>query len=108
MKNSSLDIEIISQKYKQLQAVLNERAIRLWCATEAQSLGHGGISKVHRATGISRKTIHKGIAELNSEKLLDQKRVRHQGGGRKKITQTSPGLLKDLDDLVKPPTRDAP
>jgi hypothetical protein len=35
----------------------------LWPASEALSLGFGGISRVRRATGLSRKAIAKGIKD---------------------------------------------
>ena len=37
---------------------------RQWAATEAQTYGWGGLSAVSIATGMSRNTIRKGLAEL--------------------------------------------
>ena len=42
--------DIISQKYQVLQSEWNERQKRLWAASEAMCLGHGGISLVSRVT----------------------------------------------------------
>ena len=47
-------------KYEALAPVLNERTRRLWAASEAQALGHGGIAVVARATGLSRTRIARG------------------------------------------------
>ena len=44
--------DIISQKYQVLQSEWNERQKRLWAASEAMCLGHGGISLVSRVNGI--------------------------------------------------------
>ena len=44
--------EFISRKYRMLKDELNERQRRLWAASEALSLGYGGISQVAKATGI--------------------------------------------------------
>ncbi len=44
----------IGDKYMMLEKVLDERARRLWAATEAQSLGYGGISAVAEQTGLAR------------------------------------------------------
>jgi hypothetical protein len=55
---------IIQQKYEHLLPYLNEASLRAWAAAEALSWGHGGITNVSRATGLSRTTIHAGIAEL--------------------------------------------
>jgi hypothetical protein len=59
---SDMDTETIQQKYAALAPLLNERTRRLWAATEARALGHGGIACVERATGISRSTIVRGLA----------------------------------------------
>jgi Rhodopirellula transposase DDE domain len=51
----------VAQKFEALRPVLNELARRRWAATEALAFGHGGISAVARATGLSHKTIRTGI-----------------------------------------------
>jgi hypothetical protein len=61
-----VDQQIISQiqdKYKVLNFVLNERSRRIWAACEAKTIKWGGVSAVSKATGMSRQTIHTGIAE---------------------------------------------
>ena len=62
-------------------------------ATEAMSLGYGGVSLVSRACGLSRKAIRKGIVELERRGKPLLGRVRRAGGGRKPITQCDPGLV---------------
>ena len=42
--------ELIQEKYGSLAPAFNEAALRLWAATEARALGHGGIATVARAT----------------------------------------------------------
>ena len=58
--------EVIRKKYQRLHRAMDERARRLWAAAEAESLGHGGVSIVSRATGLTRNTISSGIDELAS------------------------------------------
>lgn len=104
---------IIQKKYEQLSPYFNEASLRTWAAAEALSLGHGGISSVSRATGISRTTIHAGIAELehphpSSSSLANQAKIRQSGGGRKPIIESDPTLLSDLKYLVDPVTRGDP
>jgi len=53
--------EIIAKKFQTLKPEWNERQRRLWAASEAMCLGHGGVSAVARATGLSRPTITQGI-----------------------------------------------
>ncbi|HEU0088734.1 MAG TPA: ISAzo13 family transposase, partial [Pseudonocardiaceae bacterium] len=88
---------------------LNERDRRVAMATEAKSWGRGGISAVHRATGASRTTIRRGIAEL-AEDAPEQigRRVRAPGGGRKSAEVADPELLDALDGLIEPDTRGDP
>ena len=63
---------------------LNERDRRLTLAVEARSWGRGGITAVHDATGASRKTIQRGMAELSDDSAGERSdRVRAPGGGRK-------------------------
>ena len=41
----------VRQRFKAMQAALNERSQRLFAASEALAIGHGGIVLVARATG---------------------------------------------------------
>lgn len=85
---------------------LNERDRRAAMAAEAASWGRGGISAVHRATGASRTTIRRGMAELaEGEPTQSTRRVRAPGAGRKKAEVANPELLDALDSLVEPQTR---
>ena len=65
--------------------MLDERMRRLMAASEAKALGYGGVSLVHRACGLSRKAIRKGIREIQSGVTWGG-RVRRPGAGRKPIT----------------------
>src|ERR1700694_2740060 len=82
-----LDIATLRAKYGSLAGVLTERSRRMWAATEARALGHGGIALVERATGISRSTIARGIHELQEAEPLAPDRTRRAGGGRKRAAE---------------------
>jgi len=92
----------LKAKYKALAPVLNERARRIWAATEAREAGRGGITFVSRATKISYSTIVRGLKELESGDSADPGRVRRSGAGRKKSLQKDPSLLSDMEGLVEP------
>lgn len=95
-----MDVHTIQQKFEALNPALDERARRLWVATEARSLGRGGIVLVAQATGVSRSTISRGLRELESGAVLDPGRVRRAGGGRKRREERDPTLLADLEGLL--------
>jgi hypothetical protein len=103
----------IAQRYAHVRESLNERARRLFVASEAVAYGYGGISVVSRATGVARRTIGVGITEL--QQIEDgwtppwgQARVRKPGAGRKRTTDKDPTLLPDLQALVEATTRGDP
>ncbi len=103
-----MDTDTIRAKYEALAPVLTERSRRLWAATEAKSLGHGGIAVVIRATGISRSTISRGLQELASGAAVEPQRVRRRGGGRQRTTDKDPTLLTDLTALLEATTAGLP
>ena len=104
--------EIISKKFKQISLYLNERALRIWVATEALSLPRGGVSKLAEITGLARSTIHLGIKEIQQKKtrnFINQiERTRQKGAGRKKSTEKDKTLQKDLEYLIDDTTRGDP
>ncbi|MGH8525522.1 MAG: ISAzo13 family transposase, partial [Gammaproteobacteria bacterium] len=97
-----MNLKILRRKYTALRQELTERSRRLWAATEAQALGHGGVGLVERATGISRSTIQRGLREIEAGEVLEPNRTRRSGGGRKRAVEKDRRLLSDLDALVEP------
>ena len=102
----------IKLRYRSLEPVMDERLRRQWAATEAQAYGRGGLSAVSNATGMSRNTIRKGLVELAARKRNPRApvdaRLRKEGGGRKRLTETDPGLMSALEQLVEPTSRGDP
>ena len=108
-----------------LSSVLNEKQRRLYLAAEAKALGWGGVSKVARATGVSRTTITSGLDELRNPPapkpvevsegkkrrrrtrgrrltVPEKVRQRQSGGGRKRTTNMDPTLKTALNALLEP------
>lgn len=104
------NIDLLTIKYEQIKKVLNERSRRIWAASEAMVIGHGGISIVMKATRLSRNAIKHGMSDLKGESDSDKNdgRVRRKGAGRKKLEDIDGGLLKELEALVSPETRGDP
>jgi len=103
-----IDTAAIRTRYATLAPFLNERARRLFAASEALAAGRGGIAAVSRASGIARSTIGRGLAELRDDAVATAGRVRRPGGGSKPATQTQPRLLASLEDLVQSAIRGDP
>jgi len=99
--------QALKRKFASLFPCLDERQRRLFAAAEARSLGYGGISRVSRASGLSRVTIQGALKELDSPPPHPE-RVRRPGGGRKKLRDSSPRLLNALEELIVPETRGDP
>jgi hypothetical protein len=78
---------------------LNELQKRLFLANEAIAYGRGGISEVERISGISRKTIRKGIKEIKNGNPANE-RIRRDGAGRKSIKTTQPNIEEEIRRLV--------
>jgi transposase len=97
----------LQAKYAAIFPLLDEQQCRMIAAAEALFLGHGGVSRVARASGLSRTTIHRGIAELD-QSHKPGRRTRQVGGGRKGVVDRDPTLLQALEALVEPLTRGDP
>lgn len=113
------DARAIEEKYRALAGRLDEATLRLWAAVEARTLGRGGVSTVAKAIGMSRTTIYSGLQELVSAPALAspppavvgvpaKRRIRAEGGGRKRLTDKDSTLLNALDALVEPTARGDP
>ena len=99
----------IRNKYRLLRSELDERARRLWAATEATTIGWGGVSIVSEATGLAHTTIRKGARDVaNDMDKPASRRIRRSGGGRKSVLQTDLGLSEALESLIEPSTRGDP
>jgi hypothetical protein len=103
-----IDVVAIKARFEALAPVLDERARRLFAASEARAAGHGGVVAVSRATGIARSTIDRGLAELRAGPLDLGGRVRRTGGGGKPASETQPGIVAALNELVQSSIRGDP
>ena len=75
----------VAAQVRAFHATLSEKDQRRYAAVEARRLGHGGIEYVAAVLDCSRRTIERGLIELD-ELPHDPAagRVRRPGGGRKK------------------------
>jgi Rhodopirellula transposase DDE domain len=91
-------------RWLKVLGTLNEYQARLFVADKALDQGRGGITRLSELTGMSRTTITKAVAELDSGKKLsvaEQGRIREAGGGRKKVEEADPGLQAQLGKILE-------
>lgn len=107
----------LAEKWRRFGAKLDERRRRQWAASEVLAYGPGGLTAVQAATGLAFSTIAVGLAELrgvdggteqDGEQPQDSARIRRPGAGRKRLAQSDPGLLTELERLISPATRGDP
>jgi transposase len=102
-------VDILSRKFETLSRVLDERTRRLVAAAEAAAIGFGGVTMVAKASGLSRGTVIRGLAELETApKPARGQRIRRKGAGRKRTVDYDATLKRDLEALVEPVTRGDP
>ena len=100
----------LSEHINRVLPWLDEDQRRKFLASEAISLGRGGIQEISAISGVHRNTIAAGVKELNDPDAtpLDsdtkKRRIRAKGAGRKAITVTQPGIKEALERLVDPET----
>jgi len=70
----------VEQAMRLTFSTLNERQRRLFAATEALKLGHGGIAYMAQLLDIHRRTIERGLRELrHPDSLVPPQRARKRG-----------------------------
>jgi len=92
------------RRWLKVLGTLNEYQSRLFVADKALDQGRGGISRLSELTGMSRMTITKAVAELNSGKKLAITgcgRIREAGGGRKRVEDADPALQVQLGKILE-------
>jgi hypothetical protein len=97
----------LGEMFATVMPLLDERQRRVLAGAQARALGRGGIRVVADASGLARSTVQRAVAEVDGGVDLAAP-VRRAGAGRKKLVDTDPYLLSNLDDLVEPEARGDP
>jgi len=99
---------LVRQKWRLLQATLDERGRRLWAGAEADAIGRGGVAKVARATRLAISTVRKGRDEVRAgARREDVVKVR-RSPGKRPFEEANPDVWPALEKLVDPLTRGDP
>jgi hypothetical protein len=94
-------LTVLDAKFAAVLPHLDERQRRLYLASEAEALGHGGIAAVARLAEVAESTVARGRDELAAgAEVLG--RVRRPGGGRRPAAERDPGLRPALEVLIEP------
>ena len=93
------------EKYiKDTYSKLSEKDRRAYAAVEARKLPRGGNAYIMRLLGCSKKTLLRGIYELENPDTELQNRIRKKGAGRKSSIETIENIdevfLEVIDDHI--------
>src|SRR3989338_2802520 len=86
----------------------NEVQRRRLAGVKALQIGWGGVSYVCNLAKMSPNTIRKGIQEIKSGSLEKSKKLRKEGGGRKKLSDKNPQVEKALEKIMSDATAGDP
>ncbi len=89
--------EITIRRISKILPILNEAQKRMYLASEAEALGHGGITQISKVTGVSRVTITSGMKDLREGRNTAVPGncgvpIRREGAGRKPVEIAQPGI----------------
>ena len=96
-----MELSVDEQRLKVVSDLLPEHHRRWNAGALASSLPHGGVKRVSRVLGISRKTVARGMREISQPELIDATRVRRAGGGRKDRLVLEPEIGLAFDAVVE-------
>jgi hypothetical protein len=102
-----MDEATIADMLEPLKPHLNEKQWRMVLGSMARSLGRGGVSAVARAAEAHRRTVRRGMVELDEAPDPDG-RVRAPGAGRPSIEAAQPGITEALESLADTESRGDP
>jgi hypothetical protein len=95
----------VGTRFQMLPLLLNERPRRFAAVAEAAVIGRGGISRVARASGNSRRAIRLSQAQLQSPTPTDCGRILRSGAERRKGAPADAPLKSDLERSIDVLTR---
>ena len=96
---------VIKKRIESVLPILNEKQTRIYLASESESLGRGGKSKISKLSGVSRSSISRGEKEIKKSDIQAGKgNIRKAGGGRKKEISKNLGLVDAIKQIVEPYT----
>ena len=94
----------IEKHIKDTYSNLSEKDRRLYAAIEALKLPRGGKAYILQLLGCSKKTLYRGIYDLNNPNTESKNRIRKKGAGRRTSLETINNIdevfLQVIDDHI--------
>lgn len=100
--------EAIELSMKEVYDHLSEKDRRLYAALEVKKLPYGGLSYISNILDCAPNTIYFGISELEDSKDRQTARMRREGGGRKRIIETTDKIDEVFLEVIKEHTAGDP
>ncbi|MDR0705274.1 MAG: hypothetical protein LBF88_09835 [Planctomycetaceae bacterium] len=94
-----IDLSALQNRIEKVFPMLHEYQRRRSLATEAKSIGYGGVSIVSRLSGLSRQRLTVGVKELSRPEavLPELGQRRKSGAGRPSVWKLCPEILEVLN-----------
>ena len=78
----------------------DEKSKRILLSKAAEVYGYGGKAHIVALTGTTYPTLIAGQADSDNEAVITSSRIRKEGGGRKPITETFPGITDIIEQII--------
>ena len=78
----------------------DEKSKRILLSKAAEVYGYGGKAHIISLTGTTYPTLIAGKADSANEDVISSTRIRKEGGGRKPITETIPGITDIIEKII--------
>ena len=78
----------------------DEKSKRILLGKAAEVYGYGGKAHIIALSGTSYPTLSAGQADSKNEAVISSNRIRREGGGRKPITETIPGITDIIEKII--------
>ncbi len=78
----------------------DEKSKRILLSKAADVYGYGGKAHIVALTGTSYPTLIAGQVDSEDEEIISSGRIRREGGGRKPITETIPGITDIIEQII--------
>ena len=78
----------------------DEKSKRILLGKAAEVYGYGGKAHIVALTGTTYPTLIAGQSDSTNEAVITSNRIRKEGGGRKPITETFPGITDIIEQII--------